>query len=210
MRTTLPRTPLAALAAAVLTLALAPAPLVAQDAPEEVRRPRQSWTADRRAFAEGDVLTVLIDDYSLARQHTGNSALSSRSRDADLAVTQTVVRRPGVPTAAGASYGSGTRGESRQRGDALRENSFRGEISVRVVGVEPNGLLRVEGSKRVNVDNSAQEISLSGYVRPQDVTAGNTVESWRVAELELRNTSRGSLARPRGGIVSRLVGWLWP
>lgn len=180
--------------------------------PEGSSRPavRQSWTADRRAFAEGDVLTVLLDDYTLATQHTGNSALSSRARDADVGVSQNVVRRPGIPTSAGGGFSSGTRGESRERGDATRENRFRGEMTVRVVGVEPGGMLKVTGTKRVQVDGGTQEVSLTGLVRPQDVSAQNVVESWRVADMDLQYRSKGSLGRPKGGILSRILGWVWP
>lgn len=187
---------------------LVPAVAGAQDAPP--RAGRQSWTVDRRALVEGDVLTVVMDEYTSATQHSGNSAHRSRSRTADLDVSQNVVRRPGVPTTLGAGVGSATRGDSRERGDAVRENTFVGEITVRVAGIEPNGMLRIEGSKRVNVDKSSQEIAISGLVRPDDISSANVVESWRVADLDLRYNSKGSLSRPRGSVFSRLLGALWP
>ena len=101
--------------------------------------------------------------------------------------------------------------DSRRRGDALRQNRFRGEVSVRVVAVDAaTGLLQVRGEKLVNVDRNRQGIELSGWVRPQDVSSANLVDSWRVADAQLVYTSKGSLARPKGGIVSRILGALWP
>jgi flagellar L-ring protein FlgH len=195
---------------AVLVIAhAAPAALNAQQAAEQPYT-RQSWTADRRAFEQGDVLTVVLDERTFATQHTGTTAASSRSRDAALGASQNVVNRPGIPTSVGAGFNSGNRGESRDRGDAVRESRFYGEMSVRVVGIEPSGMLKVQGTKRVNIDRSVQEITLTGLVRPHDVAAQNVVESARIADLDVRYTSRGSLGKPRGGIVSRLLGWLWP
>lgn len=197
----------AAVAALLVALA-APPEVPAQDAAQ--RAPRQSWTADRRAFGEGDVLTVVLDERTFASQHTGTSASASRSREASLAGSQNIVNRPGIPNSVGGGFDTGTRGESRNRGDATRESRFYGEMSVRVVGIEPSGMLRVQGTKRVRLDNSTQDIILAGLVRPQDITSNNVVDSWRIADLDLRYASRGSLGRPRGSIVSRLLGWFWP
>lgn len=187
---------------------VAPAVLDAQEA--SPRAGRQSWTMDRRALTEGDVLTVVMDEYTSATQHSGNAAHRSRSRTVDADVSQNVIRRPGVPTTIGAGAASATRGDSRERGDAVRENTFVGEITVRVTGVEPNGMLRIEGSKRVNVDKSAQEIAVSGLVRPEDISSANVVESWRVADLDLRYNSKGSLSRPRGSVFGRILDAVWP
>jgi flagellar L-ring protein FlgH len=201
-----------ALLAVVVLAHAAPDSLGAQAQPQAEEKPyvRQSWTADRRAFGEGDVLTVILDERTFATQHTGTTASSSRSRDGTLSGSQNVINQPGIPTSVGAGFDSRTRGESRNRGDNVRESRFYGEMSVRVTGIEPSGMLRVTGTKRVNIDRSVQEITLTGLVRPQDVAARNLVESARIADLDLRYASRGSLGKPRGGIVSRLLGWVWP
>jgi flagellar L-ring protein FlgH len=198
-----------------LALPLAP-PAAAQAEPAvTAERPvRQSWTADRRAFVEGDMITVLIDEHTLAMAHQGNSAVDARRRDMS-ADARADARLPdgsigGLPVSGGAAVGTSNVGESRQRGDATRENRFRGEITVRVVSVDAGGNLRVEGRKMVNVDRNRQEISLTGFVRPQDVSPQNVIDSWRVADAEVVYVSRGSLDRPRGGILSRLLAALWP
>ncbi len=211
-------TPWLALASAGALLATAPVNLQAQaaatavaaegSAATAVQRPvRQSWTADRRAFSEGDVITVLVDEHTLASATTGNYASDRRRRDASVSVRQDVVLD--APRSAGAGFGSGNSAESRQSGEAVRRNNFQGEMTVRVVGIE-NGILRLEGRKMVDVDKNRQELRLTGWVRPQDVTTRNTVDSWRIAEAELVYLSRGGLGTPRGGIVSRLIGVFWP
>jgi flagellar L-ring protein FlgH len=192
-------------AAALLAIACLAGPSGAQTA--EQGPARRSWTADRLTFAIGDVITVLIDEHTIAAANQGNFASDRRSRDMGLAVGQNVTRA--IPPI-GADVSSRTSAESRQRGEASRQNRFRGEMTVRVVSIEPNGMLRVEGVKVIDIDNSREELSLRGWVRPQDVSPRNLVDSWRLGDAELVYSGTGSLGRPRGGILGRLLGMVWP
>ena len=101
-------------------------------------------------------------------------------------------------------------GQSQQSGDALRSNRFTGEMSLRVAAVEPGGRLRVEGTKVINVDKNEEKIELKGWVRSQDVSPGNLVDSWRIADAQIVYTSSGAIAKPKGGIIGKLLGALWP
>jgi flagellar basal body L-ring protein FlgH len=42
------------------------------------------------------------------------------------------------------------------------------------------------------------------------VSAQNQVESWRVADAQLLYTSEGSLGKPKGSIIGRILGAVWP
>lgn len=186
----------------------AAAPQVETAAAEPARAPRRSWTADRRDYVVGDLITVVVDERTMAAASTGNTASDNRRRGLGVSAAggAGVYQIPAV----GAQAGSTNEAESRQRGEAVRQSRFTTEISVRVEAVEPNGLLKVKGEKLVNLDRNRQNVTLTGFVRPQDVAADNTVESWRVGDAQLVYASRGSLGRPRGGIISRLLGALWP
>jgi flagellar L-ring protein FlgH len=187
----------------------APAPAVgAAEAPAQTRTPRRSWTSDRRDYAVGDLVTVIVDERMMASATTGNTASDRRRRDMGASAAGSGAAAPLPP--AGVQAGTYNDAESRQRGEAVRHSRFATEISVRVEAIEPNGLLRVKGSKLVNLDRNRQEVTLTGFVRPQDVGADNLVESWRIGDAQLVYTGRGSLGRPRGGIISRILGALWP
>lgn len=175
-------------------------------AAEETKRPRYSWTADRREFGVGDVITVMIDEYALASANRSDVAQDLRRRDLDL-VAGGSAAGASLPSV-DARVGSINDADSRQRGDAVRQNRFRTEMTVRVVGVEPGGLLRVEGSKVMRLDRGEQELRLSGVVRPEDVSTGNLVDSWRVADAELVYSTKGNT--PKGGFLGRILGALWP
>src|SRR5690606_21314601 len=155
----------------------------------EAQTARQSWTSDRRDFGPGDVITVLIDEYTLAASNQGEYASDRRFRDLGLGVGQSVTAAAG--TRGSAEVTSSNQSESRRSGEATRQNRFQGEMTVRVLAVEEGGLLRVEGRKVVNIDRSSEELLLRGLIRPQDISASNMIDSWRVADAELLYSSKG-------------------
>ncbi len=164
---------------------------------------RASWTADRRNFIVGDIITVLIDDYTISTAVKENTASDTRTRG--LSVN---AQLPGGNK--GGGLDSRNNAEQQQRGAARRENRFQNEMSVRIVAVGPNGLLQVKGSKKIDVDKNAQDLVFSGWVRAQDISSQNVVESNRVADQQLAYASPGALGKPKSGIITKLLGALWP
>lgn len=169
------------------------------------RKPPRSWTADRRDFAVGDIITVLVDENTAASANKVNSATDRKSRKMDFDATL-------PPPAAGKSAGieSSNNGESRQNGEATRRNQFVGEISVKVVAIGKDGNLQIKGSKTVDVDKNKQVMTLSGWLRPQDVSTTDVAQSSRVADAQLVYTAQGSLGKPKTGIITRVLGVVWP
>lgn len=164
---------------------------------------RSSWVADRRQFAVGDIITVLIDDYTISTAVKENLAQDTRNRGFGLSA-----RLPS--TSQTANIDARNAADQTQRGQARRENRFQNEMSVRVVGTGPNGLLQVKGTKKIDVDKQMQDIVFTGWVRAQDVSVTNVVESSRVADVQLGYASPGNLGKPKQGIVSKVLGVVWP
>jgi flagellar L-ring protein precursor FlgH len=177
--------------------------VVAWTAPVAAQAPR-SWTTDRRHFEVGDVISVLLDEYTLASANRNDVAEEQRtgSLEGSVSYDGTTLGRAGLETDRGA--------RSRDRGERVRRDRLAGEITVRVVEVDERGLLRVEGTKRVTVDEHEQEMKLTGWVRPEDVPAHNVMESWRIADATIEYTSTGDLGKPTKGLISRILGWIWP
>jgi flagellar L-ring protein precursor FlgH len=169
------------------------------------RRPPRSWTADRRDFAIGDIITIFVDENTAASANKANTATDRKSRKMGFDAT--------LPApAAGKSAGieSNNDGESRQNGEATRGNHFVGQISVKVIAVSKEGNLQIKGSKMVDVDKNKQLMTLSGWLRPQDVSTTEEAASSRVADAQIVYTAQGSLGKPRSGILTRLLGVVWP
>jgi flagellar L-ring protein precursor FlgH len=172
-------------------------------APATVGISRQSFYSDRREFVVGDIVTILIDDYTITTAIKENASSDTRSRNLGLSAR--------LPTTS-KSVGLDTRNDATQneRGSARRENRFQNEMSVRVISVGANGLLEVKGTKNINVDKSGQDVTLTGWVRAQDISLQNTVESARLADASIGYTSAGPLGKPKQGIISKVLGMVWP
>lgn len=197
-----PAAPTAGAATAAPTNAAAAATTASTNA--AVAKPsRASWTADRRDFTVGDLITVLIDDYTIATALKENTATDTRTRGLSASVR--------LPTSS-KSVGLDTRNsaDQQQRGSSRRENRFQNELSVRVVAVAPNGLLQLRGTKNINVDKSGQDIVFTGFARPQDISTTNMVESTRIADAQLGYLSPGPLGKPKQGLITKVLGGLWP
>ena len=175
-----------------------------------VRAPRRiSWTADRRDYTVGDVITVLLDESTLASATRDQRGIDRQARDMDAGVKLPASGALPAP-AISASVGTGKSASSDQSGIARRNMRFVSEMSVRVVEVDSRGLLRVEGKKLVDLDRNGQEFAFTGWVRPEDVSRDNVVVSARVADARLIYANKGALGKTRGGIVGRIIGAVWP
>ncbi len=172
------------------------------------RRPGlASWTTDRRDFRVGDVVTILVDELTIASADMSNFDEQDRSTNGSVGGSFT------PPTGAG-QRGDGTfrtrlDTESLRRGQARRRNVLTTEISARVTAVE-NGVLRLEGTRTSRIDKAEQRLTLTGWVRPNDISPANLVESWRLADAELLYVAKGNLGKPSKGIITRILGMLWP
>jgi flagellar L-ring protein precursor FlgH len=180
------------------------------DSASTARPGRQSWTSGRGTFAVGDVVTVLIDERTLATARLTDNHADSRGRN--LGIDASLPTTGGVPPAPIAgSVSMDQDNKSRRSGEATRNNAFIGAMSARVVAVSPSGALQISGRKLVTVDKSAQELVVTGWIRAQDVSPStNSVPSARLADAEITYAQQGSLGKPKSSIIGRLLGAIWP
>jgi flagellar L-ring protein precursor FlgH len=146
---------------------------------------------DVRARRVGDVLTVRLVETTDAKK----SADTKADRSA-----QTTVKVPmlmGQEAAKVLGYDVQTSLESSNvfegKGDSNQSNALRGNVTVSVVEVLPNGYLRVRGEKRVGLNQGNEYIKLSGIVRPADIDPTNTVDSTKVADATMIYNGDGAV-----------------
>ena len=161
---------------------------------------RQSWISDRRDFHLGDIVTILVDEYTLTSLDKESNASDDRTRDL------------GFSTGGGSTKGLNSQNSSasRLRGTDARTNRLTTEMSARVMEIAPNGLIRLEGTKKLNVEQVKITLTLGGWARTQDVTSDNAVQSFRLADANLDYQADGPLGKPKGGIIGRMLGAFWP
>lgn len=165
---------------------------------------------DIKARRVGDVLTIMLQE----RTQASKSASTETSKSSNVNIANPTLfgsspqfNVPGiVPLASnrgntletGISSNTGFSGE----GDASQSNSLTGNITVTIAEVLPNGNLVVRGEKWLTLNQGEEFIQISGIVRPQDVSSGNTVASTLVADARITYSGKGQLAD------TQRVGWL--
>ncbi len=97
-------------------------------------------------------------------------------------------------------------------GDSNQSNSLSGSISVTIADVLPNGNLVVRGEKWLTLNQGEEFIQISGIVRPQDISAANTVLSTQVADARITYSGSGMLAdaNKQGWLTRFFNSPLWP
>jgi flagellar L-ring protein FlgH len=187
------------------------APMVLAQGKDNDNAPRRlsSWTSDKREYAVGDVITVLVSEATLASATKSQTGSDQQTRGNDVAITPPKIGTTALPSI-DADMSMNKSSASKQNGAAQRGVNFRGDISVRVVAVDKSGLLQIKGSKLVDVDKNRQQLNLTGWVRPEDINVSNLVSSERVADVSLTYSLSGNLGKTRGGIIGRLITVFWP
>lgn len=168
-----------------------------------------SWTADRREYQVGDIITVLVTEATLASATKSQSGTDQQSRKNGMGLEPPKIGTSSLPSI-DASMSTDKNSTSKQDGDAKRAVAFKGDISVRVVAVDKTGLMQIKGTKVVDVDKNKQTLNLTGWVRPEDISAQNLIASERIADAQLTYALSGDLGKTRGGIVGRLLSVFWP
>lgn len=193
----------------LLSLLLSAPMLLAQSKEQSAPRRLMSWTADRREYQVGDVITVLVTEATLATATKSQTGSDQQSRANDVALNPPKIGTSAMPSIA-ADMSMDKTASSKQNGDAKRGVNFKGDISVRVIAVDKTGLLQIKGTKVVDVDKNKQSLNFTGWVRPEDVSPQNFVGSERVADAALTYSLSGDIGKTRGGIIGRILNVFWP
>lgn len=70
----------------------------------------------------------------------------------------------------------------------------------------PNGNLVINGNRMITVNDEKQILEISGIVRPEDLSADNTVLSSLVADAQIKYAGKGAVSeKARLGFISRLL-----
>lgn len=164
--------------------------------------PMGSLFSDFKATRVGDL--VFID---VVEESTGSvESTAKRSREsgtlAGLAGLIAAMPFSGSSTVSSVMSGLGER-RFEGKGDSTRASSMTAHIAARVIEIFPNGDLRIEAEKTVNLNREHEKMTLSGVVRRRDLTVRNTVPSSMVGDLQVSLNGKGVASADSG------PGWLF-
>ncbi len=155
---------------------------------------------DSKAFRVGDLLSVTLLESTNATKSAATNTAKDDSTTLDAGTVLGV-----TPTLKGqAVFKNGLKSKRafKGSGDTAQSNSLRGEITVMVHEILPNGNLVVRGEKIIGLNQGSEFIRLTGIVRPQDVSANNVVKSGKLANAHIFYGGGGVIAE------ANTKGWL--
>lgn len=160
---------------------------------------QQSLLGDRRANRPGDILTVVISINDSAQ--ISNSSARGRSGSQSMGIPQFL----GVPQLIdehlpeGASMGSAvsTNGATNfaGSGSVSRNETLDLRVATTIIERLPNGVVRIEGSQEVRVNNELRELIVTGYIRPEDISRRNEIDYDRIAGARISYGGRGQISQ---------------
>src|SRR5437667_10196998 len=164
---------------------------------------------DLRASRVDDLVTIQVTGRADASS-TGDTKTSRQSAAKSNIASLLGPKAAKGPLANLANLSSNT--SLQGQGATTRQTVLTTTLSARVTRVLPNGYLVVEGNKDTMINSERQIVSVRGVVRPADLGPGNTVNSDRLAQLELRINGKGVVgdAIRRPNFLYRLLLGLLP
>ena len=157
----------------------------------------RSFFKDQRARRLGDIVTVVIDINDRARLDNTTERTRDNGETAEIPAfggfEQLLVDV--LPNGANAaqlvdlSSGSTVRGE----GSVDRREDVELIVAAVVTDVLPNGNLVVAGKQEVRVNNEVRELTVTGVIRPEDISNANRINHTQIAEARISYGGRGQL-----------------
>ena len=163
-----------------------------------------SLYADRKAFGVGDVVTILIMEYSQGSNEAATNTGVDHSIDASTegASGTSILGSFGVK--------AGIKSDQKSNGNTTRAGSLKGKLTARIVELLPNDHLKIEGQRKVIINGEEQVTIISGLVRRADILSDNTIYSYLMSDATISYKGRGIVDEAqKPGWISRGINWLF-
>lgn len=163
----------------------------------------RSLFSDVKASRVGDAVLILITEETQA----DNNAATTQGRNTSLGGSVNAsANNSGFDAGAGIETGTNFKGS----GKTSRQERIRSKISARVVEVDQNGNLRIEGTRITKINGEEQKIIIKGLVRPVDISASNTVYSYNIMDLILSIEGDGIISQiQEPGLITKFLRFLF-
>lgn len=169
---------------------------------------------NQKARRIGDIVTIKIVETASAT----NQASTNTDRKNDLSIGLTSffgLENRYTPTSSFfnpfSSLSSGYDSEFEGAGATKRSGALEAFITARIVRQLPNGNMIIEGNREVRVNNENQIITLTGMVRPRDISSDNIILSTYIADARISYSGSGIVNdRQKPGWLARILDVIWP
>ncbi len=141
----------------------------------------QSLYADPVARRPGDIITIILAEQTTAQRQSSYDDEAGASLGGGGGVDVLTSRFAADAQLSREAYSSN---------QTVQSDLLRGTITARVTAVDEAGNLIIEGERRLNVNGVTHLMTVSGMVRPFDVSYNNSILSHQIAnaQIEYRRT----------------------
>ena len=161
----------------------------------------------QKAYKIGDIINVVILENTTAKNLAGTN--TNVQDDLSLKFSHTIQRLAPIIGTSNQATGQASN-KFAGTGQTSRNSNVQARIAAWVTDVLPNGNLAVKGAHKVEVNNEMQEITLTGIVRPKDISGANNIFSYQVANANLSVKGSGVVADTEApGLLTRIFNWLF-
>ncbi len=180
-----------------------------------------SLFADKKDLQIGDILQVNISE-TLTKNSKSSKDLTKDTSSSlgggvfagATGVTNTLgttARINKLNNALGVGFNSSSSSSFGGTTAAKDDEAFTTVVSVVITNIYQNGNYFIKGSKELLINDEKQQISISGIIRPYDISPENTVLSSQIANLKILYDKDGdendSLQKPWG---TKFIEKVWP
>ena len=159
-----------------------------------------SWYSDARPGRVGDIITVLINERTDAKDEATMEVSKSSSNNINEGNDGTGI----LKFIRGLTFSSNN--TSNGEGSTERKHHATATLACLVTEVLPNGNLVIEGTRDIRTSEEMLQLQLVGVIRPQDVTADNQINSSLVANAEISVKGRGMISRTQKvGVITQIL-----
>ena len=107
-------------------------------------------------------------------------------------------------------FGFSGEDEYQGSGQTSRRSKVKAIVTSIVTEILDSGNLFIIGEHNVKVNNEIETIHVSGIVRPQDISAKNSVFSYQIAKAEVSVNGEGVVgAKQTPGMMTKMFNWLF-
>jgi flagellar L-ring protein precursor FlgH len=149
---------------------------------------------DQRASRVGDIVTIKINISDSAT--VGNSTSRTRDGSDKSGVTGLFGLEKLLPPSLdpGSLLGTNSGSKTAGTGNIARSEKVDMTVAAVVANVLPNGNLVIRGSQEVRVNNELRELTVTGFIRPEDIARDNSVLHTQIADARISYGGRGQLS----------------
>ncbi len=155
------------------------------------------FASDRRANKVGDIITITLDETVTAVNNANGTMNKTQNYTFDLPAAlfgpSSLLAKLFFPGGVKEDNLSTANSAENMTSTVTTGSNFTldGTISVTVVRVYPNGNLEIKGARKIDYKSGTEFVRLSGVIRPEDISAANTVSSLKIADAHLSVTGTG-------------------